>query len=114
MRQRFIILGLFIAAISSLGGMWMQSEIAMAAPQEPWMDQTPQAICDGTSDMRAFLHSLGFTNDFRVMATLRVEAFSRQLPVTTFGSCPNAVVHPYATGFNDDRLGRWPLQSRGV
>ena len=78
MRQRFVILGLFIAAVSSLGGMWMQSEIVMAAPQESRIDQTPQAICDGTSDIRAFLHSLGFTNDFRVMATLRDEAFSRR------------------------------------
>jgi hypothetical protein len=77
MMRRFLTIAMVLCVLSYFAGMWIESSIAMATPLETF-DQTPQAICNGTGDMRAFFRSLGFTEDFRVTASMRDEALSRR------------------------------------
>ena len=78
MRQRLIILGLLICSVGCIGGLWMGTTLTLAAPLENLPDQTPQAICGGTEDMRVFFKSMGFDRDFRVIATLHDEVLERR------------------------------------
>ena len=79
MARRFLGIGLVsLWLVSYFTGMWIQSSMAMATPLENMYDQTPQAICNGTGDMRAFFRTIGFTQDFRVTASMRDEALARR------------------------------------
>ncbi len=78
MRQRLIVVVLVTSVLCSAAGMWMGSALAAAPPSDFIPDQTPQAICGGTSDMRLFLRKMGYTGDFRVLNAYREEALSRR------------------------------------
>ena len=78
MRQRLILVVLVTSVLCSAAGMWMGSALAMASPVDFIPDQTPQAICGGTSDMRLFFRSLGYKGDFRVLNAYREEALGRR------------------------------------
>ncbi len=78
MVRRFLSIAAFLCILSYFAGMWIQSSIAMATPLDSMVDQTPQAICDGTGDVRAFFRSMNFKEDFRVINSLRDEALGRR------------------------------------
>lgn len=77
MGQRLIIVVLVTSLLCGAAGMWMGSALA-ASPADFIPDQTPQAICGGTGDMRLFFRTLGYTGDFRVVNAYREEALSRR------------------------------------
>jgi len=78
MIRRLITFAMALCLLSYFAGMWIESSMAMATPLENLYDQTPQAICNGTGDMRAFFRQIGFAEDFRVTASMRDEALSRR------------------------------------
>ena len=77
MRESFVFFTVMFLVVGCFAGMWMQSEL-MAAPPDIFVDQTPQQICNGTGDMRAFFRTMGYKGDFRVLNAYREEALNRR------------------------------------
>jgi hypothetical protein len=78
--NRFVVIAVFISAVSVLGGMWISASAALA---RPLLDpaggvERPQLITHGNEDVNEFFKAMGYKGDFQLITAVRDGTLSRR------------------------------------